>query len=67
MSRIIEVLKKARVPTGEFEGLGMQGIGIYKKNRGGPNGTTPHPKELYVTACPPAHCYLYYRLDFEIL
>jgi len=29
-----------------------------KKNRGGPNGAAPHPKELYVTVCPPAHCYL---------
>ena len=35
----------------------MGGYTAWQKNRGGPNGTAPHPKELYVTVCPPAHCY----------
>ena len=27
----------------------------------------PHPKELYITACPPAHCYFLYRFIREEL
>ena len=44
---------KAGIP-----GLGFGSIGDIKRKGAAPKEAAPHPKELYKTVRPPAHCYL---------